>query len=244
VVVGNNSSGNLTGNGTTLGNGTGGGPGSINGGGIRKGLGNGSGNGTGNGSGNGTGSSGSTSSRSGGTGSTGIRSPSAPQFLNFRWDISPWIVLAAALLLSVVVVLGASTKRAVVARRSLARPDRGPTGGPGGPVDRESLREALARASAELDHGDDPRETIVRLYVTLLASLAPQVGDVTAATPEEIRHAHLVRLGVRANASEDLTRLFESARYSTQPMGATEASKFRETLRAAEEDLGHGSMAG
>jgi hypothetical protein len=99
------------------------------------------------------------------------------------------------------------------------------------------MREALTRASTDLDLGGDPRAVILALYAAMLTHLQPMVADLGTSTPEEIRAAHLVRLGVRPEAARTLTRLFEEARYSTHPMGPAESVRAQEAVRATLDDL-------
>lgn len=111
---------------------------------------------------------------------------------------------------------------------------------PRGPVvlaDLTAVRSAVAEADAAIDRGEDPRATIVQLYLRLLRAAAPKLGDVTYETPEEIRHGPLTRLGVSPPAAEALTRLFEEARYSTHPLGPEAADRCRDALRSIEADL-------
>ncbi len=147
------------------------------------------------------------------------------------FTLSPWIVLVVIAGISVCLValsLPGVLSR-VVDRRSRPRPP-----------DRAEVRSALVEAATALDRGEDPRETVIRLYVRLLIGLAPRVGDLSVHTPEEIRRNDLVRLGVGVAAAEVLTRLFEEARYSSHPIGPDEAGRFREAVRQAELDLASG----
>ncbi len=99
------------------------------------------------------------------------------------------------------------------------------------------VRGALRKARADLDSAADPRATILALYATLLARLQPVVTDLDAATPEEIRTQHLIRLGIRAPAARTLTRVFEEARYSSHPLGPLQVASAREAIGEAEQDL-------
>jgi amino acid transporter len=105
---------------------------------------------------------------------------------------------------------------------------------------RAEVRQALRRAAEELGGALDPRATVLALYATLLARIAPMTTDLDFATAEEIRRRDLVRLGIRASAAEDLTRVFEEARYSSHPMGSESVARATAAIRAAEEDLAHG----
>lgn len=118
-----------------------------------------------------------------------------------------------------------------------SRPDR-PS-----PVVRSRVQTALAYAGAAIDRGEDPRETVVRLYNQLLTNITPRVGDVGPLTADEIRVQALASLGVGPAASETLTRVFEEARYSTHPIGASQAGRFRDAIRLAQNDILRGVAA-
>lgn len=111
------------------------------------------------------------------------------------------------------------------------------------PAIRPGVERALAEAGAAIDRGEDLRETIVRLYVRLLAEIAPRVGEVAHLTPDEIRRELLAGLGVSPSASEELTRLFEEARYSTHPIATDDAGRFRAAIRQVEDDLRRGAAS-
>lgn len=197
--------------------------------------------------GGGGGSSGSLSVTTGSGGSGGggnnTSSPPSPGHPGNSTTVAPaytititsWTLLAIVLAISACVaaltVPGAISR--LVDRRSepSAQPDRG------------EIRNALSAASAALERGEDPRETIVRLYVRLLQEIAPRTGDVSVLTADEIRRSILVGLGVSPPASEALTRLFEEARYSTHPIGPAEAGRCREAIRQVESDLARSTPA-
>ncbi len=257
---GTGGSGNGSGNGSGTGSGNGsGGSGGTSGGGTGNNSSGGSGtNGTGGTSGNASGSNGtgsgnnstngtsgsSSNQSSGGSGSTrgtggsSGGSPAVGRPTSISWTVPPALLVAGA---AAVIVVGAvaaqlGRKRPRRERRSRARAQ---DGAPIGPEkdDRLAVGEAVANARSAVERGDDPRATIVGLYVQLLDMLAPKVGDLASSTPEEIRSAHLHRLGVRPAASESLTRLFETARYSSHELGTDAAGRFRETLVTTEQDL-------
>jgi hypothetical protein len=110
-----------------------------------------------------------------------------------------------------------------------------PTPPPG--VVREYAATALSRARTELDRSSDPRSVIGRLYRELISHLPPIANVHVYRTPGEIRDAHLLPMGVRPVAAEQLTRLFEEASYSSHPIGPTELSRAREAIQMAEIDL-------
>jgi hypothetical protein len=97
---------------------------------------------------------------------------------------------------------------------------------------------ALAAAADRLDKTNDPRAVIVELYGRLLGEVTPYSGSLDARTPEEIRSGHLLRLGVRREAADELTRLFEEARYSSHPLDSPTIRRALAAIRTAETDLG------
>ncbi len=147
------------------------------------------------------------------------------------WTFPPWAgdVLLFVLVGAFVAAVGGS----LLGRRlgSSGR-SRGPS-----PPSSAAARSALVQAESALADGADPRSTILALYGRLLSRVSSMVGDVEVATPEEIRIQHLVHLGVGPHDAEDLTRLFEEARYSTHPMGAEAADRAQRAIRAALRDL-------
>jgi len=110
-------------------------------------------------------------------------------------------------------------------------------------VDPQQVQQAIAEASRAIERGDDPRQTIIHLYLRLLEEFSPRLGNVDHLTAEEIRGIPLARLHVRPDAAEALTRLFEEARYSTHPVGPADASRCLAALRAVEADLSRPAAA-
>jgi hypothetical protein len=105
------------------------------------------------------------------------------------------------------------------------------------PLPGAAARGALERAVHGVEAGEDPRSVIIGLYAELLRQLGRMVGDLDPVTPEEIRVRHLVRLGIRPETAEALTRLFEEAKYSSHPMDALAAGRAVDVMRAAGADL-------
>jgi len=152
----------------------------------------------------------------------------APPVEGFVWPA--WALFAAV---GLVLIVGAAV--ALVPLRGLFGRDGKSVGVVPGAA--AAARDDLARATAALDAGADPRAVILALYAALLAHLTPMVGDLDPSTPEEIRSLHLVRLGIRPAAALALTRLFEEARYSSHPIDAATATRARVILGAAQADL-------
>lgn len=122
-----------------------------------------------------------------------------------------------------------------VIARLADRRTRGGSASP--PIRREEVAGAMAQAADLLEKGEEPRETIVGLYLTLLQLLTPRRGDLLTETPEEIRTGHLNPLGIPPQVALTLTRLFEEARYSSHPIDASTARRAQDALRRAQEAL-------
>ncbi len=254
--------GNSTGGGGTGGGGTGGGGNSTGGGtGNSTGGGGAGGGGTGGGgTGNGTGG-GATGSNSSGSGSPGVHGTgsgnntshpvsgigSGPEIST---GVPPWVAMATALGLCVVLVLlalpGVVTRLADRRGRRIPRdPPLGTVSGPAaGPIDWARVERALNEAEASIARGEDPREAVVRLYNSLLRDAEPRIGNVETATAREIDLRRLRRYGVPANVSEALTHLFEEARYSSHRIVPAQATSFAEAIRTARTDLARGALPG
>jgi len=142
------------------------------------------------------------------------------------------ILILGAIVLVVALLALAPVRRYLAERRESGHGTRAPA-----PEVPPGMREALLRATSELDLGQDPRIVILALYQAMLEHLQPMVEDLGTSTPEEIRAAHLVRLGVRPEAARTLTRLFEEARYSTHPLGPATSAEAQGALRATLADL-------
>ncbi|HTW77506.1 MAG TPA: DUF4129 domain-containing protein [Thermoplasmata archaeon] len=164
-----------------------------------------------------------------GGGSTPGAVPSPSSFA-----IPTWALLAVGVALTAVVA--ALALPGVLSGLQRRRPPV--AGGAATDDDRARAQQAVTEAALAIDRGDDPRATIVRLYLRLLVDHSARLGDVVALTPEEIRARILAPLHVRPGAAEALTRLFEEARYSTHAMGADAAQRCRTALSAVELDLG------
>jgi hypothetical protein len=125
----------------------------------------------------------------------------------------------------------------------LARRRSGPGGGSPSAADLAEAQYAVAEASDALGRGEDPRATIIRLYLRLLQRFGPRLGDLHHLTAEEIRILVLAPLRIQGSPAEALTRLFEEARYSTHPMGTEAADRCREALASVESDLARLTVA-
>jgi len=96
---------------------------------------------------------------------------------------------------------------------------------------------AVHDARIALENGEDPRESIVRLYCRLLGRVAPTADDLASFTAAEIQRLRLAALPILPERAEAITRMFEEARYSSHPVERPQAVRYAETMRAVELDL-------
>ena len=152
---------------------------------------------------------------------------SSTGFSPLHLSIPPWALFA---LVAVVALVGTAVALRMLRARERTRAAR-PI-----PSD-EEVREVLVQASAALDADEEPRTVLVRLYGLLLDRLTPIVGDTDRQTAEEIRRGHLMRLGIRPDTAQEITHLFEEARYSQHPIGPEEVARAKSAIRRAIEEL-------
>lgn len=159
--------------------------------------------------------------------------PGGGSFLWLGPSAPPWALFAIAAGVAVALSVGVTSP---IWWRALARFGRSEPGVPT-PAAIAAIQVALAEATEALDAGGDLRAVVVRLYAVILAKIGPTVGDIEGATPEEIRAGHLVRLGIRPEAAEVLTRSFEEARYSSHLVTDETVARVTIALREASADL-------
>jgi len=159
--------------------------------------------------------------------------PGGGAFLWLGPSAPPWALFAIAAGVAVALSVGVTSP---IWWRALARFGRSEPGVPT-PAAIAAIQVALAEATEALDAGGDLRAVVVRLYAVILAKIGPTVGDIEGATPEEIRAGHLVRLGIRPEAAEVLTRSFEEARYSSHLVTDETVARVTIALREASADL-------
>jgi len=145
--------------------------------------------------------------------------------------IAPWYAGAALYGLILVTVVVA----VILVPRVLAMRNRHYTGR-GSPDDGRATHEletALARLS-ESGPGDDARRRIIRAYGELLTTVGSRLPDLETATPREIAEQIELKFGIRPETAEELTELFEEARYSRdRPMASDAVDRAEAALRRA-----------
>jgi hypothetical protein len=174
---------------------------------------------------------GTTNATNGTTNSTQI--PGSGSFLWLGPSAPPWTLFAIVAVLAVALSVGVTSP---IWWRALAERGRSEPGVPSA-ASVAAIQVALTEATDALDAGADLRAVVIRLYAVILAKIGPTVGDLDGSTPEEIRAGHLVRLGIRPDAAEVLTRSFEEARYSTHLVTDATVARVTIALRDARADL-------
>ena len=104
--------------------------------------------------------------------------------------------------------------------------------GPAGPSEvRRSLETALKALASENPTG--AREIIIALYAQLLSTVGPYLENLETGTPREIAAVAVTRFGIAPGPAEELTRLFEEARYSHHPFTDAQVERARRALSDA-----------
>jgi flagellar basal body-associated protein FliL len=109
----------------------------------------------------------------------------------------------------------------------------------------EEAKAVLDAAVRSLYAGEDPRSTIIRTYQRMC--LLVQVGkldDEPYLTPREFADRAVGALGWKRAPLEDLTELFEEARYSAHVLGEAEKERAIAAFERVREGLGGGPIAG
>jgi len=146
----------------------------------------------------------------------------------FGLNLPAWA--AIGIVLAVIVTVGVLVAIFVLRLQGRDRPLRS--------LPATGLRSEFESAARALGEGStDPRQVLIALYARLLTRLEPAVGDLATSTAEEIRTHYLIRLGVDPRTAEEITRLFELARYSSHPIGPTEVARARVVLTTAITEL-------
>ncbi|MCI4357631.1 MAG: DUF4129 domain-containing protein [Thermoplasmata archaeon] len=104
-------------------------------------------------------------------------------------------------------------------------------------VRRPSTDSAIRSALVTLEHGTDPRGSIIALYGQLLDLVGNRVGPIEPKTARELARPLVEGLGVSASVAQELTDRFEEARYSRRPLRPDAVLRTRDALTRAQEEL-------
>jgi len=96
----------------------------------------------------------------------------------------------------------------------------------------------LRRTLLDLEAGRDFRTAVLECYRTMCSILAIRgVSRQDVLTPREIEFQALSELGLSRTSIEDLTSLFEEARYSDHQIGRNDRDRAVECLTAIRNEL-------
>ncbi|MGQ0796563.1 MAG: DUF4129 domain-containing protein [Methanobacteriota archaeon] len=162
---------------------------------------------------------------SGDTG-TGFQVPELPRIAGI-----PLVAFLAAAVLASLVALATFLKAGPQGRPLVGGPPPAPRPG------REEAAATVAEAIRRIELGGDIRGAILLCFHRFSLLLGARgIRDQDVLTPRELEGLAIDRLRVSADAAEDLTGLFEEARYSTHPLGETardRALRSLDRIRAA-----------
>jgi len=102
----------------------------------------------------------------------------------------------------------------------------------------EDISSTADKAITELHEGEDVRDVIIRNYQKMLIILEREgVKQEISFTPRELKRMALARLSLREGTIEEMTRLFEEAKYSDHPLGEKERSRTIDNLKQIRNEL-------
>ncbi|GEM_PF-2330984 len=110
-----------------------------------------------------------------------------------------------------------------------------------GNVDAEEVSEIIERTMKELWTGTDPKSSIIRCYgdmCSLLEKKGPGLRDSPSLTPREFLEEAEGRIPVSMDKLEELTFLFEEARYSPHELSEEMVKRARAALEGMQAELG------
>ncbi|HYK93079.1 MAG TPA: hypothetical protein VEY07_03440 [Thermoplasmata archaeon] len=167
--------------------------------------------------------------------STSVNNSSLPPLGNVPLggvEIPGWLLFVGIAIVAVVGVLVAVP--VIASLRDRPSP-------PGDGSARESTRKDLADAIRALDEAAarDARTVIIDLYARLLRRIGSSLEGIAAMAPREIESNCVRQLKVRPSTANELTRLFEEARYSTHALPSTLIERARDVFQRAIDDLDH-----
>ena len=110
-----------------------------------------------------------------------------------------------------------------------------------GEVEKEEVSEIMRRTIEEIWAGDDPRSSIIRCYgdmCSLLEKSASALTDSPSLTPREFLEEAEGRIPVSQERLEELTFLFEEARYSPHELSPDMVERAKTALEGIQGELG------
>lgn len=106
-------------------------------------------------------------------------------------------------------------------------------------IEKEEVSEIVRRTMEELWTGNDPRSSIIRCYGDMCSLLEkrPAIDDSPALTPREFLEEAEERIPVSKEGLEELTFLFEEARYSPHELSEEMVERAKTALESIQKEL-------
>ncbi len=103
----------------------------------------------------------------------------------------------------------------------------------------EDISSTADRAITELHEGEGVRDIIIRNYQKMLIILEKEgVEQDISFTPRELENIALERLPLEERTIDEMTKLFELAKYSDHPLGDKERTRAIDNFKQIREELG------
>lgn len=102
----------------------------------------------------------------------------------------------------------------------------------------EDISSSADKAITELHKGEDVRDVIIRNYQKMLIRLEEEgIEQEISFTPRELERITLDRSSLKEETIDEMTRLFEEAKYSDHPLGEKERDRAIENFKRIREEL-------
>jgi len=102
----------------------------------------------------------------------------------------------------------------------------------------EDISSTADRAITELHEGEDVRDIIIRNYQKMLIILEKEgIKQEISFTPRELEKLALNKLSLTEETIDEMTRLFEEAKYSDHPLGDKERTRAIDNFKQIKEEL-------
>jgi len=102
----------------------------------------------------------------------------------------------------------------------------------------EDISSTAERAITELHKGEDVRDIIIRNYQKMLIILEKEgVKQEISFTPRELEKLALNKLSLTEGTIDEMTRLFEEAKYSDHPLGEKERNRAMDNFKQIKNEL-------
>ncbi|MFP4001041.1 MAG: DUF4129 domain-containing protein [Thermoplasmata archaeon] len=107
------------------------------------------------------------------------------------------------------------------------------------PQTEEDISSTADKAITELHEGEEVRDVIIRNYQKMLIILEREgVKQKISFTPRELENIALDRLPLKKETIEEMTKLFEEAKYSHHPLGEKDRERALANFKQIRDELG------